>query len=63
MGEGVLWDPQDKVVYWIDILSHELYIYDPATGSNRTIPTCQAVGSLVKVDPGVVGVPAFSYGG
>ena len=43
--EGVLWDPQDKVVYWIDILSHELYIYDPATGSNRTIPTCQAMGA------------------
>lgn len=45
VGEGVLWDPQDKVVYWIDILSHELYIYDPATGSNRTIPTCQARGA------------------
>ena len=48
VGEGVLWDPQDKVIYWIDILSHELYIYDPATGSSRTIPTCQAVGTVVK---------------
>ena len=37
-----------QVIYWIDILSHELYIYDPATGSNRTIPTCQAVGTVVK---------------
>ncbi|HCL27782.1 MAG TPA: hypothetical protein DIC52_05020 [Candidatus Latescibacteria bacterium] len=48
VGEGSLWDPEDNVLYWIDILSHELYIYDPATGTNRTIPTCQAVGTVVK---------------
>ncbi|MDA0333585.1 MAG: SMP-30/gluconolactonase/LRE family protein [bacterium] len=48
VGEGSLWDPADKVLYWLDILSHELYIYDPATGVNRTIPTCQAVGTVVK---------------
>jgi sugar lactone lactonase YvrE len=48
VGEGALWDHEDNVLYWIDILSHELYIYDPATGTNRTIPTCQAVGTVVK---------------
>ncbi len=48
VGEGSLWDPADKVLYWLDILSHELYIYDPATGAHRTIPTCQAVGTVVK---------------
>ena len=48
VGEGSLWDPEEHVLYWIDILSHELYIYDPATGSNRTIPTAQAVGTVVK---------------
>ena len=48
VGEGSLWDPEDEVLYWVDILSHELYAYDPATGVNRTIPTCQAVGTVVK---------------
>lgn len=48
VGEGSLWDPEEKVLYWIDILSHELYIYDPSNGSNRTIPTAQAVGTVVK---------------
>ena len=48
VGEGSLWDPEDKLLYWIDILSHELYIYDPAKGTNRTIPTAQAVGTVVK---------------
>ena len=48
VGEGSLWDPEDQVLYWVDILSHELYIYDPKTGTNRTIPTCQAVGTVVK---------------
>ena len=48
VGEGSLWDPENKVLYWVDILSHELYIYDPATAANRMIPTCQAVGTVVK---------------
>lgn len=48
VGEGSLWDPQDQVLYWIDILSHELYIWDPSRRTNRTIPTAQAVGTVVK---------------
>ena len=47
VGEGAIWDAEKQVLYWVDILSHELYIYDPASGENRTIPTCQAVGTVV----------------
>ena len=47
VGEGSVWDAQQQVLYWVDILSHELYIYDPATGENRTVQTCQAVGTVV----------------
>jgi sugar lactone lactonase YvrE len=55
VGEGSLWDANNKVLLWLDILSHELYIYDPATGHNRTIPTCQAVGTVVpRTGGGVV---------
>ena len=56
VGEGSLWDPNSKIVYWVDILSHELYLYDPATGQNRTIPTCQAIGTVVSRKSGGVAV-------
>ena len=48
IGEGALWDEDDQVLYWVDILGHEVYRYDPASRVNRTIPTCQAVGTVVK---------------
>ena len=54
VGEGSLWDPNSKILYWVDILSHELYLYDPATGQNRTIPTCQSVGTVVPRKSGGV---------
>jgi sugar lactone lactonase YvrE len=47
VGEGALWDAEERVLYWVDILRHEVYIYDPATGKNRTLQTCQAVGTVV----------------
>ncbi len=47
VGEGSLWDAEKKVLYWVDILSAQVYIYDPERGSNRTIDTCQAVGTVV----------------
>jgi sugar lactone lactonase YvrE len=48
VGEGAIWDAEQQVLYWVDILSHEVYVYDPASGVNRAIPTCQAVGTVVK---------------
>ena len=48
IGEGAVWDADDQLLYWVDILGHEVYVYDPASGVNRTIPTCQAVGTVVK---------------
>ena len=54
VGEGSIWDGERQVLLWIDILSHELYIYDPASGENRTIPTCQAVGTVVVRQSGGV---------
>ncbi len=56
VGEGSLWDAQSKVLYWVDILSHELYIYDPASGENRTVLTCQSIGTVVPRRRGGVAV-------
>ena len=48
IGEGAVWDADDELLYWVDILGHEVYVCDPVSGINRTIPTCQAVGTVVK---------------
>ena len=47
VGEGAIWDSQRQVLYWVDIIGHKLFVYDPASGENRTIDTLQAVGTVV----------------
>ena len=47
VGEGPLWDEERQVLYWVDILSSLLYIYDPATGENRVLDVGQHVGTVV----------------
>jgi len=47
VGEGSIWDAEKGVLYWVDILSHHLYVYDPSSGQNRTIETLQAIGTVV----------------
>ena len=47
VGEGPLWDEEEQVLYWVDILSSKLFIYDPATGENETIDIGQHVGTVV----------------
>ena len=47
VGEGALWDEEQGVLYWVDILSNKLYIYDPASGENRAFDVGQHVGTVV----------------
>ena len=47
VGEGPLWDEQEQVLYWVDILNSTLFIYDPATGENKEIDVGQHVGTVV----------------
>jgi sugar lactone lactonase YvrE len=47
VGEGPLWDEQAQVLYWVDILSSKLFIYDPASGQNREFDVGQHVGTVV----------------
>ncbi|MFN8486754.1 MAG: SMP-30/gluconolactonase/LRE family protein [Caldilineaceae bacterium] len=47
VGEGALWDEAQGVLYWVDILSNKLYIYDPARGENRAFDVGQHVGTVV----------------
>lgn len=47
VGEGPLWDEEQGVLYWVDILSNQLYIYNPASGENRAFDVGQHVGTVV----------------
>ncbi len=44
VGEGPLWHPREKVLYWIDIKNPHLYRYDPDTGENRAWPMPERIG-------------------
>ncbi len=37
VGEGPIWDPRTKSLYWTDIRTGRYFRYDPATGQNHTI--------------------------
>lgn len=55
VGEGPIWDQDNKVLYWIDIMGKELHTHVPATGSHdvKHLPkmvgtvVCRASGTLV----------------
>ena len=38
IGEGAVWDADDELLYWVDILGHEVYVYDPVSGSTAPSP-------------------------
>lgn len=47
VGEGPIWDSEKQVLWWIDIMSSELYAFDPRTGDNQVWHTGQHVGTVV----------------
>ena len=47
VGEGPIWDEEDQVLYWVDILSSKLYSYDPVKGKNKTYDVGQHIGTVV----------------
>jgi sugar lactone lactonase YvrE len=47
LGEGAIWDAERQVLYWVDILSCHVHIYDPVTGQDRIIDVGQYVGTVV----------------
>jgi sugar lactone lactonase YvrE len=44
LGEGVLWDAERGVVWFVDIKRHRLWHYDPATGSNSIAEAPEQIG-------------------
>lgn len=56
LGECPVWSPDEQVLYWIDIKAPALHCHDPATGTNRSWPLPQEIGSIVlRKGGGLVG--------
>jgi len=46
LGEGPVWDPDRRLLWWADILGGVVHGFDPATGSDRAIEIGEAVGAI-----------------
>lgn len=52
LGEGSLWHPTEKRLYWIDIEKGELHLFDPSTKSDKHFTLGTRVGTVVPVKSG-----------
>ena len=46
LGEGALWHPGERTLYWVNILAGEIHRFDPATGRDSVCVVSDTVGSL-----------------
>jgi len=54
LGEGSIWHPIEKKLYWVDIEGKALHIYDPATKKDIQFATASRIGTVVPVKGGGV---------
>jgi sugar lactone lactonase YvrE len=47
LGEGALWDAEKQRLYWVDILEHKVFCFDPKTGENQEFDVGEEVGTVV----------------
>ncbi|MEX0686808.1 MAG: SMP-30/gluconolactonase/LRE family protein [Balneolales bacterium] len=46
LGEGPVWDEEQEKLYWLDIISGELFRYDPASKTNTVYKIGEHVGAV-----------------
>ena len=54
LGEGVVWDAQRSVVWFVDIKRHYLWHYDPGTGSNSKAEAPGQIGWALPAEGGLL---------
>ena len=47
LGEGPIWHAQKQLLYWVNILEHQLHVYNPATNEDRSIDVGPYVATVV----------------
>lgn len=52
LGEGPSWDDKNQLLYWVDILSKKVCIYNPKTEENREIHLEQMASAVVPRESG-----------
>ena len=52
LGEGPLWDPQDRVLYWIDSNGCRIRRLDPASGDVQNWSVSEQIGSMALRESG-----------
>jgi sugar lactone lactonase YvrE len=53
-GEGPLWHPDEKRVYWLDIPTGRMFRYEPATGKHEQCYQGEVVGGFTIQDDGAL---------
>jgi sugar lactone lactonase YvrE/DNA-binding IclR family transcriptional regulator len=46
LGEGPLWSPAERCLYWVDILAPAVHRFDPHTGHNQTRRLDRLIGAV-----------------
>ncbi len=54
LGEGVLWDAERQIVWFVDIKRHRLWHFDPATGSNAFAEAPGQIGWAIPAEGGLL---------
>jgi len=52
LGEGPVWDPRDRALWFVDIKNRKVHRYDPATGDYRTWQSPEPIGFLFPARSG-----------
>jgi D-xylonolactonase len=54
VGEGVIWHPAERCVYWVDILTGRLFRYEPASGRHEQVYQGEQVGGVTIQSDGAL---------
>ena len=54
LGEGVLWDAERSLVWFVDIKQHRLWHFDPANGSNAMAEAPEQIGWALPAEGGLL---------